>query len=142
MKELSLKELRDFYPNIKATSKVDFISQVEAIEAELFAEEVVVVEENKDTIKQDELLEYIATQMNTQNKILIKCEDSLTADDLFLVCQYELFPRLNERKISVLASSTRRDMSLNGTCYIRICCKKNFDHLKRLMIYNTYKEIV
>ena len=145
LKDLKMGELRELYPSIKAISKADFIEQVEEKERVVLdtaTEEVTVSGEDFSTLNNDNVLLYIASQIQSQNKILIKCEDSLTADDIFLMAQYNLFPKLNEKGISVLASSTRRDMSLNGTCYVRIVCKRNHDHLKRLMIYNVFKELV
>ena len=151
--ELTLSELRELYPEIKATSKVRFlelvneieVSDIEVVEEVLMPDEIkdyVEAEFSGDEIEEGKLLEYIASQIMTRNKILIKCEDSTTADDYFLQCQYGLFPKLNDKGISVLASSTRRDMSLNGTCYVRLVCAKTHAHLKQLMVYNVFKTIV
>ena len=149
LEDFKLSELREMYPNIKDTSKKGFIEQVRAI---LIAsphteEEVIpVVEEtaklDDNQIPVEDLLLFIAENVPTRNKILLKAEDSLTADELFLHCQYKLFPKLNEKGISVMASSSSRDMHLNGTCYVRIACSRTFDHLKSLMVYNVFKELV
>jgi len=42
----------------------------------------------------------------------------------------------------LMASSSRRDMHVNGTCYIRLVCQSNYDHIKRLIAYNTFKTVV
>jgi len=130
LNELSLKELRELYPDIKSTSKANFIFQVE--------ERV----EKPFTLNHENLLEYIASKINTREKILIKCEDSLTADELFYNCQYRFFPKLNEKGITVLASDRRRDMHINGTLYVRFSCKNLYEHVKKLINYTTFEEFV
>lgn len=151
--ELSLSELRELYPEIKATSKARFLELVKEINVEDIEviDEVIVTEEIKDYIKtefskdeisEDKLLEFIASQIMTRNKVLIQCDDEASVNDYFLQCQYGLFPKLNDKGVSVLASSTRMDMSLNGTCYIRFVIKRNFEHMKQLMVYNVFKTIV
>lgn len=168
---LSLSELRVLYPSIKATSQARFLELVAELEqvkeVEVVAPEVVevvtpeesateesateVVEDIKEYIKdsfegedipEELLLEFIASQILTRNKVLVKCVDSNTADEYLIQCQYKLFPLLNDKGISVLVNSSRRDLHLNGTCYLRFAAAKDYDHLKQLMIYNTFKTIV
>lgn len=147
LEDFKLSELREMYPNIKDTSKSGFIEQVEKIESvtapiEEVKEVVDVLDFSGDDIKAEDFLLYIASQIKTRNKILIKAADSLLADELFTQCQYKLFPKLNEKGISVMASSTRRDMHLNGTLYLRIAEANTFNHLKTLTVYNKFKNIV
>ena len=133
LNELSLKELRELYPDIKSTSKANFLAQIEEPINEVVEEPV--------KLTYDNLLEYVAGKINTREKILIKCEDSLTADDVFLNFQYKFFPLLNKKGISVLASSSRRDMHINGTLYVRLACKNNYEHVKGMLPYTTFEEL-
>lgn len=130
LNELSLKELRELYPDIKSVSKANFISQIEEIEEEPFK------------LTFDNLLEYVAGKMTTREKILIKFEDSLTADDVYLNFKYKFFPLLNKKGISVMSSSRNRDMHINGTLYVRLCCKNNYNAVKGLLPYTTFEEIL
>ena len=135
LSKLSLAELRELYPDIKATSKKRFIELVdESLEVEEVIEEVAVEESKED------LVDYLYSEARGKKKILIEFESSMDADDAFTMLQFELFPKLNEEGILVAASSTRRDMSLNGTCYVRLACKSNYALVKTLSKFNTFKQ--
>ena len=149
MKELSLSELRKAYPGIKATSKKKFL-QLVAEQEEVVVEVVESVEEVvvKDTVSySDELtwytiVDYIMSESKSNKKILIKTESSFDADFLFQHLKEKLFPLLEEKDIMLMASSSRRDLHVNGTCYVRLVCQANYNHIKRLIAYNTFKTVV
>jgi|SaaInlV_120m_DNA_3_1039746.scaffolds.fasta_scaffold03980_6 hypothetical protein len=149
MKELSLSELRKAYPGIKATSKKKFL-QLVAEQEEVVVEVVESVEEVvvKDTVSySDELtwytiVDYIMSESKSNKKILIKTESSFDADFLFQHLKEKLFPLLEEKDIMLMASSSRRDVHVNGTCYVRLVCQANYNHIKRLIAYNTFKTVV
>jgi hypothetical protein len=143
MQNLSLSELRDLYPSIKATSKKRFLELV-AEQEEVIAEEVVieVPELNSDELTWYNIVEYIVGESKGNKKILIKTESSFDADFLFQHLKEKLFPVLEESGTMLMASSSRRDMHINGTLYVRLVCQANYDHIKRLIAYNTFKSVV
>lgn len=143
MQNLSLSELRDLYPSIKATSKKRFLELV-AEQEEVIAEEVVieVPESNSDELTWYNIVEYIVGESKGNKKILIKTESSFDADFLFQHLKEKLFPVLEESGTMLMASSSRRDMHVNGTLYVRLVCQANYDHIKRLIAYNTFKSVV
>ena len=143
MQNLSLSELRDLYPSIKATSKKRFLELV-AEQEEVIAEEVVieVPESNSDELTWYNIVEYIVGESKGNKKILIKTESSFDADFLFQHLKEKLFPVLEESGTMLMASSSRRDMHINGTLYVRLVCQANYDHIKRLIAYNTFKSVV
>lgn len=142
MEKLSLSELRKIYPGIKATSKKKFLELV-AEQKEVIVEEVKeVVVSNTDELTWYNIVDYILSESKSSKKILIKTESSFDADFLFQHLKEKLFPLLEEKDIMLMASSSRRDMHVNGTCYIRLVCQSNYDHIKRLIAYNTFKTVV
>jgi hypothetical protein len=143
MQNLSLSELRDLYPSIKATSKKRFLELV-AEQEEVIAEEVVieVPKLNSDELTWYNIVEYIVGESKGNKKILIKTESSFDADFLFQHLKEKLFPVLEESGTMLMASSSRRDMHINGTLYVRLVCQANYDHIKRLINYNTFKSVV
>jgi hypothetical protein len=143
MQNLSLSELRDLYPSIKATSKKRFLELV-AEQEEVIAEEVVieVPKLNSDELTWYNIVEYIVGESKGNKKILIKTESSFDADFLFQHLKEKLFPVLEESGTMLMASSSRRDMHINGTLYVRLVCQSNYDHIKRLIAYNTFKSVV
>ncbi len=153
MKELSLSELRKAYPGIKATSKKRFLELVNELnEVEVEKVEEVVLEEKVIEVKTQEsysdkltwrnIVDYIISESKSNKKILVKTESSFDADFLFQHLKEKLFPLLEEQNLMLMASSSRRDMHINGTCYLRLVCQANYDHIKRLIAYNTFKEVV
>lgn len=143
MQKLSLSELRGLYPNIKATSKKRFIELI-AEQEEVIVEEVIVEvpKLNSDELTWYNIVDYIVGESKGNKKILIKTESSFDADFLFQHLKEKLFPVLEESGIMLMASSSRRDMHVNGTLYIRLVCQANYDHIKRLINYNTFKSVV
>ena len=143
MQKLSLSELRELYPSIKATSKKRFLELV-AEQEEVIVEEVVVEvpKLNSDELTWYNIVEYIIGESKGNKKILIKTESSFDADFLFQHLKEKLFPLLEESGTMLMASSSRRDMHVNGTLYIRLVCQANYDHIKRLINYNTFKSVV
>tara|TARA_R110000796_G_scaffold157887_1_gene274635 strand:- start:8 stop:460 length:453 start_codon:yes stop_codon:yes gene_type:complete len=149
MQELSLSELREIYPDIKATSKKRFLEllaeQEEVLVEEVLEEEVVVVNvpvSNSDELTWYNIVDYIVGESKSNKKILIKTESSFDADFLFQHLKEKLFPVLETENIMLMASSTRRDMHINGSCYVRLVCQANYAHIKRLIAYNTFKSVV
>lgn len=141
LSKLSLKELRELYPDVKATSKKVFVELVEGSVEDIEVEvEDVSVEVAEEAVK-DDIVEYIYSQALSNKKILIELETSMDADEAFAVLQFELFPKLNKENIMVVASSSRRDMSINGSCYVRLVCKNNFALVKTLARFDTFKEV-
>lgn len=144
MEDLTLSELRDLYPEIKATSKKKFMELVaetlEVVESIEPIEEVV-LKEVTDELTWYNIVEYITSQAKSNKKILIKTESSFDADFLFQHLKEKLFPLLEESGTVLMASSTRRDMHINGSCYVRLVCQANYTHIKRLIAYNTFKDI-
>lgn len=138
LKDLKLKELRELYPDISARSKDEFLKEVAKAQEVEF--EVVKPEIDEPESEMD-IVDYLELQAPTKEKILIKCADSNEADNLFAVLQFELFPKLSEKGMSVVASSARRDMSLNGTCYVRVTCVRNYPVHKGLVKYTQFKEV-
>ena len=143
MQELSLSELREIYPDIKATSKKRFLELV-AEQEEVVAEEIVVEvpKLNSDELTWYNIVDYIVGESKSNKKILIKTESSFDADFLFQHLKEKLFPILEEDNTMLMASSTRRDMHMNGSCYVRLVCQANYTHIKRLIAYNTFKSVV
>ena len=143
MQKLSLSELRELYPSIKATSKKRFLELV-AEQEEVIVEEVVVEvpKLNSDELTWYNIVEYIIGESKGNKKILIKTESSFDADFLFQHLKEKLFPLLEESGTMLMASSSRRDMHVNGTLYVRLVCQANYDHIKRLINYNTFKSVV
>ena len=149
MQELSLSELREIYPDIKATSKKKFLElvaeQEEVVVEEILEEEVAVVNVpvyNSDELTWYNIVDYIVGESKSNKKILIKTESSFDADFLFQHLKEKLFPVLEDSDIMLMASSTRRDMHINGSCYVRLVCQANYTHIKRLIAYNTFKTVV
>jgi hypothetical protein len=138
MQELSLSELREYYPGIKATSRKRFLELVAEQEEVL----VKVSVSNSDELTWYNIVEYIVGESKSNKKILIKTESSFDADFLFQHLKEKLFPVLEEDNVMLMASSTRRDMHINGSCYVRLVCQANYDHIKRLIAYNTFKSVV
>ena len=152
MQELSLSELREIYPDIKATSKKKFLELV-AEQEEVVVEEILEKEEeevavvslsvsNSSELTWYNIVDYIVGESKSNKKILIKTESSFDADFLFQHLKEKLFPVLEESNTMLMASSTRRDMHINGSCYVRLVCQANYTHIKRLIAYNTFKEVV
>tara|TARA_R110000822_G_scaffold91697_1_gene211259 strand:+ start:1336 stop:1803 length:468 start_codon:yes stop_codon:yes gene_type:complete len=154
MQELSLSELREIYPEIKATSKSKFLQLVaeqeqESIVLELNVEGNIELYEEptkevgySDELNWQNIVEYIISESKSNKKILIKTESSFDSDFLFQHLKQKLFPLLEENGLMLMASSTRRDMHINGTCYVRLSCQANYAHIKRLIAYNTFKSVV
>ena len=150
MQELSLSELREIYPEIKATSKKKFLELVaeQAVVVgggKILEEEVVVVNvpvSNSDELTWYNIVDYIVGESKSNKKILIKTESSFDADFLFQHLKERLFPVLESNDTMLMASSTRRDMHINGTLYVRLVCQANYAHIKRLIAYNTFKSVV
>jgi hypothetical protein len=148
MEELTFTELKELYPTLSARSKVDLLVKIEALnEIDVIADEVeveVVVDKKVYDAKSGSLTwynieQFIMTECKGRKKILVETPTTIEADFIWARINSEIFPKLNNQEISIMASSTRRDMHLNGTCYIRFVCHTNFDHLKRLMAYTDFK---
>ena len=149
MKELSLSELRKAYPGIKATSKKRFLELVRieelVLEEKVIEEKVIefkTQESYSDKLTWRNIVDYIISESKSNKKILVKTESSFDADFLFQHLKEKLFPLLEEQDLMLMASSSRRDMHINGTCYLRLVCQANYEHIKRLIAYNTFKEVV
>lgn len=148
LEELTLAELRNKYPNISARSKESMLSKI-ADTLDVISDDI---EESKvdKTDYDDEsglltwysIEKFIMKECRGVKKILIETPTSIEADLMWSRINSEIFPKLNSQEITVMASSTRRDMHLNGTCYIRLVCHTNFDHIKRLIPYTDYKTLV
>lgn len=143
MQKLSLSELRDIYPEIKATSKKKFLELI-AEQEEVVVEEIVVElpKLNSDELTWYNIVDYIMSESKSNKKILIKTESSFDADFLFQHLKEKLFPLLEDDNTVLMASSTRRDMHMNGSCYLRLVCQANYTHIKGLIAYNTFKTVV
>jgi hypothetical protein len=144
MKDLSLQELRGLYPEIKATSKKRFI---ELVNESNKSDETEVTKAPERVLADNELtwyniVEYILSVAESTKKILIKTDSTFDADFLFQHLKEKLFPELEKQDTMLMASSTRRDMHINGTCYVRLVCQANHDHVGRLIAYNTHKTVV
>ena len=143
MHKLSLSELREVYPDIKATSKKRFLELVVEQEGAIVEEVVLEVPKlNSDELTWYNIVEYIVGESKGNKKILIKTESSFDADFLFQHLKEKLFPVLEESGTMLMASSSRRDMHINGTLYVRLVCQANYTHIKRLIAYNTFKSVV
>ena len=148
MENLSLTELRELYPSITARSKEDFLKKVNELEIndievddpiEIDSREIYV--DGSDELTWYNLPNFIFAECTGREKILIQTPSSIEADLLWTRINQEIIPQLNEKGINVMASSTRRDFHLNGTCYIRLVCKVNFEHIKRLINYTSFKTL-
>lgn len=152
---LKLKELRVLYPTIKAVSKEEFLRELaeqEAAKEIVVTAEVVVVppkpaepvvteiaEANEPEL---DIVDFIYAHAKSRDKILIELPDSMEADNAFAILQEELFPKLQADGLMLVASSVRRDMSINGTCYVRLTCKKNFSWVVKTVKFNIIKTII
>jgi len=97
---------------------------------------------SKGLVSEEGVITAIVESIETRKKILVKCSDSVEADNMFEITRVELFPLLEKRGISILASSPRRDMSINGTLYVRYACKTNYNLVKTLAKFDTFLELV
>lgn len=138
-------------PTENVVAIVNAFSDYEATTALLEEEGIVsVVSDAKSTefdLKEDtytwyNILNYIHSISTGKEKVLIECPTTMEADLIWARCKDELFPKLHKENISLMASSTRRDMHLNGTCYVRFVCHTNFAHLKTIFRYTTFKKLV
>lgn len=136
LKELQLKELRELHPNISARSREEFLNKL-ANEQEVVDLEEVKPKENNE----EDIVDFLYSKSKSRDKILIEFPTSMDADNAFAIVQFELFPKLEADGITVSASSHRRDMHLNGTCYARLTCTKNFNLVKGLTKFNVIKEL-
>ena len=139
-------ELRELYPNIKATSKKDFIAKVneQVNDIEVIDEEVVEVDKSVYDAESGDLTWYntesfIMQECRGNKKILVKTPTTIEADLIWARISQEIFPKLHDQDVQIMASSTRRDMHLNGTCYIRFVCHTNYEHIKRILPYTHFK---
>lgn len=155
----SLAELRILYPTLKAASKAVMLEKIQALnEIEIVAEQLsistdevsAVIDElsevNKSTYDKDSNIltwynieEFIFEECRSSKKFLIETPTAIEADLMWARLNEEVFPKLNEENVNVMASSSRRDMHLNGTCYIRLVCHTNFNHIKGLLPYTDFK---
>jgi len=165
LSELTFTELKALYPELTARSKSGLLEQIADAQLVSYFEVVVpdntteflekeeivdVVSDDKTTEFDDKsetytwynILNYIKSVSKSSKKILIECPTTMEADLIWSRCKDELFPVLNKEEISLMASSTRRDMHLNGTCYLRFVCHTNFAHLKSIFRYDTFKKLV
>ncbi len=169
LEDYTFAELKVMYPSIVTKTKKELISIVQAnleetdlaikeansiaeqleyaktLEVEL-EQEVSLIEpeedENNDNLTWYTIVDYIMSEAKGSKKILITCPSAMEADLLMTRFNTDLFPKLNEEGISVMSSSTRRDMHLSGTCYIRLVCIANSAHIGRLMRYTEFKNLV
>jgi len=139
LKDLSLKELRKQYPGIKANSKKKFLAKIEELDDVILQP----LEEGEDEVSpfDNELLDFLYENAKSRKKILVDFPTSMDADDAFAIVQFELFPLLNEDDVLVKADSRRRDFHMNGTCYCRLVCQTNYDHIRGMMKYDTFKTV-
>lgn len=162
LKTKSFTELKRMYPDISARSKKSILEKIDALEVlkpvadkldvnQIDLIDVIQVVEKEDRTKFNEesgiltwynIEKWLFANCKSNKKILIKTPTSIEADLMWSRINSEIFPKFNQQEIRVMASSTRRDMHLNGTCYIRFVCHTNFDHIKRLIAYTDYKELV
>jgi len=162
LQDLKLSELRKLYPHLKATSQVQMLELIEldklanaeasndnplagGIESNVVSEATAsltgLVKNDDDVLNIRSLVALLNVVAKTNNKVLVKCQNSIEADLIYTVLSKELVPQLNENGISVVSSSTRRDFHLNGSCYVRLVCKNNYTHMAGLIKYNVFKEI-
>lgn len=138
--DLKLKQLRELFPEIKARAKEEFLrelAEAQEVDYEEIIEEPVIITESEEEL---DIVDYVLQNAKSNKKILIRAESSMEADNIFAVLQFEAFPKLEEAGILLVASTPRRDMSLNGTCYIRITCKNNYELVKGLYKFTDFKE--
>ena len=142
--DLTLAELREKYPEISARSKSDFLKKIELLEdaeeniADSFSSEEV-LDLDAPFITHSTLEEYIRTVMLTRKKILIQCINSIEADAIFRKLTDEVFQKLG---VSVAINTSRRDISMNGSCYMRFVCQTNHDLVKRTFNFTDLKDLV
>jgi hypothetical protein len=165
LEDYTFAELKVMYPNFITKTKKELISIVQAnleeIDAKIKADNLLAeqleyaktleVDLSQDVLEEDDenenltwytIVDYIKSEAKGYKKILITCPSAMEADLLMTRFNSDLFPQLNEEGISVMSSSTRRDMHLNGTCYIRLVCIANSAHIARLMRYTEFKNLV
>ena len=148
LNELSLNELRNLYPNISARSKEDMLNRIaesiEIVEEEIieYKKEIKPYVEGDEDITWANIKQFVMTECKSNKKILVRTPSSIEADLIWRMINDEVFPKLNAQEVNIMASSTRRDMHLNGTCYIRFCCQAMFDTLKGFIRYTDFKDVV
>ena len=138
LKGLKLKELRKLYPAIKARSVDEFLTEL-AEAQELEGE--IVVEVDGEVDPSERVLNFIVENIKSNKKILVKTPTTMDADNLFAITQFELFPALEKRGISIVASSSRRDMSINGTLYVRYSCQSNHALVSTLTKFTDFLDL-
>lgn len=148
LNDLSLQELRKLYPNVKARCKRVMLEKI-AKELEVVAAEQVEAKDiNEELDLESPVLDwktvndYILAKAESYDKILIQCETSIAADALFRQLNTEVFPQLNKRGLLLMANSNRRDFHINGTCYVRLVCRTNYDLVKKLTRFTEFKDLV
>ena len=141
LSKLKLAELREEFPEIVARSKKEFLTKLaEAQEAVVELVEEFVDRGDNGPMDTERLLDYLWQIRTSKKKVLIKFPQTFDADNAWYTCDNELFPKLNREGITVMSSSTARDMHINGTLYVRFVCKTNYNHIKGLMRYTDFKE--
>jgi len=148
LNKLTLKALKKMYPSISARSKDDMLDKI-AKAMEVVEEEIIeskndktAYDPNNSELTWYNIEDFIFSVCNSSEKFLIKTPTSLEADLMFSRLNQEVFTKLIEKGISVMASSTRRDMHLNGKCYIRLVCHTNFEHVRGFINYTKFKQLV
>jgi hypothetical protein len=164
LEELSLSELRLQYPDLKATSKkvmlekIDVLStldlpsepteELEELEIELVDEVTSIESKSSDFKDSDEqltfynIMNYIRSVSKQKKKIIIKTSTTMSADFIWKAVKEELYPEFEKEGLTIMGSSSRRDNHINGSCYLRFVCQSNYNHLKTIFKYDTFKELV
>lgn len=138
--DLTLAELREKYPTISARSKSDFLNKIELeanIEDSVSSKEV--LDLDAPFVTYSTLEEYIRAVMLTRKKILVQCVNHTEADAIFRKLTDTVFPNLG---VSVAINTARRDVSINGTCYMRFVCQTNYDLVQRTFNFTDFKDLV
>lgn len=142
MIDLSLKELRVMYPDIKATSKKAFIEQIPV-------EGVTVVKAPRDREKLDPLdvevfQEELFKVAGDKTTYLVKTKDQLETKDVYTILLYGLKADFKHAKQDTLIMGREgsSEIHLGGATFIKITCSKYYLHHLQKQKWSNLIEII
>ena len=135
--ELTLKELREMYPGIKANSREKFLKKVDELhEGEVAHETITEVDQFKDDRKK--LMEELIEIKEVRSSFLIIVPDATDRDDLMYMLRFgfESYRAEFDKELKLLVRDRMHEIHLNGKVYIKISCKKMAPHWQKKQRFN------
>ena len=137
LRDLKLSELREKYPDLRATSKKKFLEQVE----ELYFKENVSTKD-KDELTYEECISHVWDNRLGIDKTLFIAKHRREADQLFYNIFFEVEEKAQKAGITLMVNESMRTIHLNGSYFMRVTRERYQGAAKSMHRFTEFKTLI